>query len=175
MNSVTAAFAFQSRLFPTTITYHIPHHMVVERNFSHIDDYDIRLDDTTGIPRCRRIRKLGSSSYKRKTPCNAFDRFCWITEEVYTNYFLLTPDSMFFNTEIFTDWNSYSVIYNNVIWEVHFRKVYVDPYDTTQTIWFHGQPRYQVELLCHSEDFRNRESELKKAVLSIIPRAFRWE
>jgi hypothetical protein len=174
MNSVVAAFAIRCILHPTTIIYNIPRHMVVERSFSQIDKYDIHLDDTTGIPRCRRTRELGYSSYKRKTPCPAFDRFHWLTEETYSNYFLLTPDAMFFNTSIYTDWNSYHVIYHDVVWKVHFRKVYVDPYDTSETIWFHGQPRYQVELECF-EDFRHREQELKRAVLSILPRAFRWE
>lgn len=174
MKLVITTYQFDSRLYPTSIIYHIPGHFVVERQYNDVDFYDILLDDTVGIPRCRRTTILQKNTFKRRTPGIAFDRFHWTTEDVKHGYYLLTPDAMFHAAEVYTDWSCSSVLYRDVVWNIHFRKVFVDPYDNSNTIWFHTTPRFQVELICN-EDFRGKEQELKRAVLAIMPRAFRWE
>jgi hypothetical protein len=179
MQSLCQAWQYDVSFYPTTIMYQIPGHMVVERTPGihlqpPIDRYDVSLDDTSGIPRCKRTAILGKNTFRRKIPGNGFDRIEWTTEGCTFSYFLLTPDAMFIGAEIFTDWYKYHIIHRNVIWYVHFRKVYVDPYDVANTIWFYGSPKFQVELITE-EDFRDRPRELKAALSAILPRAFRWE
>lgn len=174
MQAVTTMYQIDFKLMPTTIRYYIPKHMIVERNFYHIDRYSIELDDATHTPYCNRVQYLRKHTFKRRIPGHTFDRFKWTTEQYYDDYYLLTPNAMYYNIEIFQEWSVSYVLYHNVLWQVHFRQVSVDPHDTSQVIWFHSKPKYQIELICY-EDFRGRERELKKAVLAILPRAFRWD
>jgi len=179
MQTLCQTLQYDVSFYPTTITYQVPSHMVVERiprtQVQHpIDRYDIALDDTTGVPRCKRTSILGKNTFKRKIPGNGFDRIEWVTEGVTFSYYLLTPNAMFIAAEIYTDWYKYHILYRNVTWYVHFRKVYVDPYDITETVWFYGSPKFQIELIAE-EDFRGKHRELKAALTAILPRAFRWE
>lgn len=171
---LSRAYQFEDRMFPTSINYHIPNHMVVERLYSNIDFYDILLDDTVGVPRCRRTRTIYKKVYKRNVVSNSFDRFQVHIEDHKTGYYLMTPDVMFHAVEIFTDWSCSSILINGVVWYVHFRKVFVDPYDTSNTIWFHTKPKFQIEIVSH-QNMTGRDQELKRVIASLIPRSFRWE
>lgn len=81
---------------------------------------------------------------------------------------------MYYDVEIYKHWIVRYLQFDNITWEIHFREVYVDPYDTSHTIWFFGTPRYQI-ILCTEQDFRGRENDLKRAILRLIPSAFQWE
>lgn len=174
LQGLTHLYQYEQRLYPTTIAYKIPTHMVVERRHSNMDQYEIHLNDSLGVPECHRYKNINRQVFKRRRPGPSFDRFRWITEEHYRSYFLLVPNAMYYNAEVYTEWSCSWVVYNNITWYIHFRKVFVDPHDASSTVWFHGSPKYSVELIT-LQDFRGREEDLKRAVLAILPRAFRWE
>jgi hypothetical protein len=176
MKEVTTMNQLDFRMLPTTINYRIPNHMVVERPeiTAAMDRYEIHLDDTFHIPRCRRYQSLQRLVFKRKyNSASKFDQFRCITEEYCNQYFLVTPNAMYYNVEIYTDWTCSYVLYDNMVWTIHFRKVFVDPHDARHTVWFHGTPKYQIEIISN-QDFREREIELRETIRAILPRAFRW-
>lgn len=163
--------------FHDTIQYFVPKHMVVERVngvFNDNDSYEISLDDHRMVPICRRRKKYHKIIFKLKHPRSCFDRMQVVTERVNTAYFLLLPNSAYYNTEIWTNWKQSYVWYNNHQWYINFRQVYVDPHETSETVWFFSKPKYQIEITTN-QDFSEREADLKQALLAIIPRAFRWE
>lgn len=174
MQAVSTLYQFESTMSPTTIRYHVPRHMVVERKHQNIDHYFIDLDDAKGVPSCSKIQYLQTHTFKRRIPGHVFDRFRCITEEYHDDYYLLTPNATYYNIEIFQEWSCSHVLYHDVVWSIHFRQVFVDPHDTSHTIWFHGIPKYQIEIIAN-KDFRQDQKGLKNAVLSILPRAFRWD
>jgi hypothetical protein len=178
MKHVTAQFQTGDPIYHhDTIHYFVPKHMVVERSVGDNCDndlYEVSLDDHHLVPRCRRRKRFQKLIFKLKHPRSCFDRMQVSTERVNSCYFLLLPNAAYYNTEIFTNWQQYHLWYNYERWNVHFRQVNVDPHETSETIWFFSQPKFQIEITTN-QDFRGRDDDLKKALLAIIPRAFRWE
>lgn len=164
---------FDCTMHPNTIRYHVPLHHVVERSDNPYQDYVIELDDAQRIPACRRSTLLERDVYKLKQPSRMFDRMEIRTENRSSMYFLLLPNASYYHTEVWTEWNTSHVMYDGVTWDVHFRRVFVDPHSCRESVWFTNKPRYQIQLQVR-QDFRNRSSQLKKAVLAILPRAFKW-
>lgn len=174
MEVYTSIYQYDIRLRPTTIRYSIPGHMVVERYWEQCKNYEIDIDDALWVPTCHRRNQLDSNIYKSKEPKHDYDRFQVITEEYSNSYYLLTPNAQFFDTAIFTDWNTKYLLYNNIMWRVEMRKVNIDPHNTNHSIWFFCKPRYQVELWC-LHDYRTNKEELLTAIKAMLPRNYRWD
>lgn len=167
--------AYETYMRPTTIQYQIPRAMVVDRDVtSQPGSYEIELDDQFLIPFCCRRHLLDNKVMKRRRRARSFDRLRIFTELVRREYFLLVPDAQFYNTTIFHEWCVCSVLYEGIVWKFHFRRVYVDPHNTAYTIWFFSHPKYQVEIVTE-QDFRDRETDLKRSLYTLFPRAFRWD
>lgn len=178
MKDMVVLYQIDCCLRPSTVAYQIPNHMVVERPptepvGSH-RFYEVHLDDTCSFPRCRQHDIHKMTSFRKRVANEDFDRFRWCTEQFDSRYYMTVPNAMYHNVEIYTDWSISWLLYDSHIWEVHFRKVFVDPYDSSHTIWFHSTPKYQI-ILITEQDFRGRELELKQAMISLLPRAFRWD
>lgn len=171
MHLITSTFQYDFTLRPTTIEYKIPNHMVVER-WETYPHYSIQVCDSVNIPMCHKHRVLHMETYKHREPKLNFDRFRVYTEAYSNDYYLLTPTAQYYDTAIYQEWEVRHLVYDNILWDVHFRQVYVDPHNTKHTIWFFSQPKYQIELISN-HDYRTKPAELKKAVIAIIPRSFR--
>lgn len=169
----TVVNQFDCTMHPDTIRYFVPLHCVVERSEVPFEEYIVELNDADSIPRCRRRSTLQKDVYKLKQPSNTFDRMEVLTQNTSGMYFLLLPNAAYYHTEIWTDWNTSHVMYNGVVWDIHFRKVFVDPHSCREAVWFTNRPRFQIQLETR-QDFRHHSAELKKAVLAILPRAFKW-
>lgn len=169
----TCVNQFDCTMHPQTIRYFVPLHHVVERSAVPFQEYVIELDDAQRIPMCRRRTTLQKETYKLRQPSRMFDRMEISTDLTSGLYFLLLPNAAYYHTEIWTDWNTSHVMYNGVVWDVHFRKVYVDPHSSPESVWFTNKPRYQICLQVR-QDFRHHSAALKRAVLAILPRAFKW-
>lgn len=175
MQTLVASYALDTYLHPTTIRYYVPTHFVVERWWDDFDKYEMDLDDTYLVPRCRRRKVLNRLVYKHHVPMHAFDRMTVTTERcIDDSYYLLVPNALYYHTTIFREWNESHIYYNGMLWNVHFRHVYVDPHEKSSSTWFYGTPRFQIELTS-SQDFSNNRNGLKEALLQILPRAFRWD
>lgn len=171
MNTVVAAYQHDFTLRPTTIEYRVPPHMVVERHEVY-PQYGIQICDSVEVPMCHKYKILQSDTYHHKQPKLNFDRFRIITELYSDDYYLLVPHAQYYDTAIYKDWMVRHLIYDHVLWHVHFRQVYVDPHDTRQTIWFFSHPKYQIELIAY-HDYRQDQDTLKKAIMQMLPRTFR--
>jgi hypothetical protein len=171
MHFVTAQYQVDFTLKPNTVEYKIPAHMVVER-WEPFPSYSIQLNDCIGVPMCHKRRTLDAHTYVHREPKLNFDRFRVITEEYSNAYFLLTPNASYFDTAIYKDWEVRHVIYNDVIWDIHFKQVFVDPHNTRSTIWFYSHPKYQIEMIAY-QDYRANDPELKQAIMSMLPSSFR--
>lgn len=171
MHIITSTFQYDFTIRPVTIKYKIPSHMVVERSEIY-PEYYIEVCDSIRVPLCRKRKILEYNTYKYKQPKLNFDRFRIYTEEIVEDYYLLVPNAQYYDTAIYKEWEVRHLLYNNVLWDIHFKQVFVDPHDTRHNIWFFSQPKYQIELIAE-QDFRENELELKNAIMNIIPRAFR--
>jgi hypothetical protein len=164
---------FDFALHPNTIRYYVPAHQVVERLFSPFQEYVIEIDDASTKPTCIRRTSMHKELLKLHYPNSTFDRVDISYEEQIFKYFLLLPNAGYYHTEIWTDWNTSHVLFENNVWSVHFRTVYCDPHDTQHSVWFAGKPKYQIQLECR-QDFQDDEIGLKRALAAILPRAFKW-
>ena len=171
MDRVTETFQFDYIMKPTTIRYGIGKSNVVERIADEYQYYTMDLDDVHLIPRCERSSKLKKTIYKKRTPNNNFDRVSVVTENMCPDYFLLIPGSMYHEVLIYKHWIVRYLTYDGHVWEIHFRQVFVDPYDTSATIWFLGHAKFQIVIITN-QIFDNREQDFKKALFQIIPEAF---
>jgi hypothetical protein len=171
MHLNASVYQYDYTLRPDSIEYKIPAHMVVER-FQARDRYSIFVTDTVDVPFCMRKTCLDVWTFVHKTPKYNFDRFRVYTEDVDHHYFLLTPNARYYDTVIYKNTETRHLIHNNILWDVTFREVYVDPHDTRQTLWFFSHPKYQVELSAE-HDFRKEETDLKIAIMAILPNTFR--
>lgn len=169
----TCVNQFDCTLHPETIRYYIPYSSVVERIYHPCEEYTIQIDDAHRSPRCRRRNVLSSNVYKLKQASRVFDRMHITTEDIISSYFLLLPDAKFYHTEIWKEWNTSHVLYDGVVWDIHFRTVYVDPHTSKESVWFVNRPRYQIEISVNM-DLRHDPRTLKKSILAILPRAFKW-
>jgi hypothetical protein len=165
---------FDCSLHPDTIRYFIPSHQVIERMFEPCQEYCIEVDDSRLVPRCLRRNVIKKEIMTLKTPSRVFDRLDVSYEFRVSSYFLLLPNASYYHTEIWREWNTSHIMYNGVIWNVHFRHVYTDPHNTTHCLWFSGKPKYQVQITV-GMDFRNNRKGLQTALLAILPRAFKWD
>lgn len=168
--------AYETSMRPSTIKYHIPRHMVVEREGVPAPGqyYEMDLDDQFLVPRCIRRTCLENQLMKRRRRGGSFDRLRIFTEILRTEYFLLVPDAQYYNTTLFRDWSVCCLLFEGSIWKFHFRQVFVDPHNTSSTIWFYSHPKYQIEIVTQ-QDFRGREREMKRSLYALFPRAFRWD
>lgn len=171
---LTSTYEVDHLDMPDTIMYSISGDHVVDRDEGKYQFHEMLLDDAHLIPRCRRRNLLHRVSYKKRQAEVQFDRFAVHVEDINYNYFLLAPGSMFYAVNVYKKWKIKFLTYNNLLWEVHMREIYVDPYDTSSTIWFFDHPKYQITL-CTGQDFRDREDEMKRVVLAMLPRSFRWD
>lgn len=176
MYAKTALYQLDHKLHPNTIRYFIPGHQVVERrdHFKNSCVYEIQLTDSKKKPQCLRTKELSRESYQMLP--KKIDTYLLTTyfEECCTDYYLLVPNAGYYNTEIFTQWDEKFILYDNRVWSIHFRHVYVDPHDSRECIWFTGNYKYQVELCC-KEDLQEDKEYLKQAVMAILPRSHLWE
>jgi hypothetical protein len=171
MHMVAAAYQMDFTLRPTTIEYKIPPQMVVEREEVY-PFYGIQVCDSVDIPICHKYKILEADTYLRRQPKLNFDRFRIMTELFSNDYYLLVPHAQYYDTCIIKDWTIRHINYDDVMWEIHFKQVYVDPHDSRHTIWFFSQPKYQIELISY-HDYRQDVASLKKAILHMLPRSFR--
>lgn len=174
MKLVTATNSYDVMFQPDTIRYFVPAHNVIERLYPEFQEYVVDLNDAYYQPICTRRNVLEKLVFKMKIPSRAFDRMEIVTEETEHEYFLLLPNSAYYHTVIWTDRSTYFVIYDNRTFCVHFRRVYVDPHSNLTHLWFSGKPQYQIQISCQ-EDFRGNLKYLKRAMMAILPRAFKWD
>lgn len=175
MKLVCATNAFDLMFQPQTIRYFVPLHGVIERSFSvPFQEYIVDLNDASPTPACTRRNVLTKMVYKMKMPSRAFDRMEILTEETENQYFLMLPNAAYYHTEIWTDQCVYYILYENHTFCVNFRRVFVDPHSNLTHVWFNGKPQFQIEISCQ-EDFRDNHRYLKRALLAILPRAFKWD
>lgn len=175
MQLFCVTYQFDVILHPTTVCYSVAPHHVVERltDWENTEDYEIELDDCKLIPTCLRRKPISTSIYKRKNYMRGFDRMTIYTENYSKFYYLLTPDAGYYNAEVYTEWNESRLTVDGITWKVHFKQVYVDPHNTSHTIWFVGKPKYKIELECN-HDFTGREHALRRALYMLTPRDYRW-
>lgn len=171
MHFTTSAFQYDFSLYPVTIEYKIPPYMVVERH-EIFPQYSIQVADSVEIPMCSKRKTLVCDSYFHKSAKSNFDRFRVFTEEYDNNYYLLVPNAQYYDTNIYKDWTVRHMIYDGILWDIHFKQVYVDPHNTKATIWFFSHPKFQIEMIAE-HDYRNDPLRLKAAVMSMLPRSFR--
>lgn len=171
---VCAVNAFDVSFMPNTIRYFVPAHQVIERAYPQCQEYIINVDDANLQPTCERRNTLKHMKWKNKTPNAVFDRLKVKTIEVHDEYFLVLPNTGFYHTEIVTDVSISHLLFQGVVFKVFFRRVFTDPHDTQQSIWFYGTPKYQVEVQCQ-QDLRNNIGFLHQALTHILPRAFKLE
>lgn len=169
INSVDVTFK------PNTIRYFVPFHSVVERGFPPFQEYMIDVDDAYLVPGCTRRNRLHCEVWKHKTPNPLFDRLTINTYETESPYFLVLPNATYYHTAIYTDQSTSHLVYSGMDFKVNFSLVYVDPHDTDHTIWFSGKPKYRVEITSN-QDFRgNRRALLRRAITTMLPRAFKLD
>lgn len=171
MNFVTTEFQYDFSLRPTTIEYKIPPYMVVERG-EMFPQYSICVSDSVEIPMCSKRRTIACDTYMHKTSKSNFDRFRVYTEQIDDAYYLLVPHAQYFDTYIYKEWTIRHLEIDGILWDVHFKQVFVDPHDTQYTIWFFSHPKYQIELIAR-HDFRSEPQKMKAAVMMMLPRSFR--
>lgn len=175
MKLVCATNSFDLMFQPQTIRYFVPAHSVIERAFPiPFQEYFIDLNDSSHTPICTRRNVLDKTVYKMKMPSRVFDRMEITTEQREHQYFLMLPNAAYYHTEIWTDRCMYFVLYDAFTFCVHFRRVFVDPHSNLTHVWFNGKPQFQVQITCE-EDFRENPRFLKRALLAILPRAFKWD
>jgi hypothetical protein len=155
--------------------YFIPSHLVVERKTRYLTDcrYEVHLDDAKKKPRCHRFRELFREIYQL-LPKKDTKMLTVVVEDYCDEYYLLVPGAGYYNTQIYCNWDEKYILYENNVWSIHFREVYVDPHDSSQSIFFTGTPKYQIEL-CTEMDTRNDLDYLKRAIMAILPRSHLWE
>ena len=158
---------------PDTIRYYVSGHFVVGSQNERHNIWSVDIDDTHQVPRCGRSFILSRLKYSHRRPQRDFDLLSIVTEHYDGQYFLMLPNARYHHTTIYKEWSYFMLMLDEQIWEIHFRKVYVDPHDLNHNLWYFSKPKYQVEFRT-DQDFRNKETELKKAILMMIPRAFRW-
>lgn len=166
--------AYQKNEMPSTIRYFVPGHFVIGSPSEIYNVFTVDLDDERLVPRCHKTRILSRIKFKHRRPQHAFDRFTTVTENATDRYFLLLPNARYHHTIVYRDWVYFVLLLDGHVWEIHFRHVYTDPHDLNHNLWFFSKPKYQIEMKT-DQDFRNRDTDLKKAILLMIPRAFRWE
>ena len=174
MKLVTATNAFDVVFQPNTIRYQVPAHSVIERLYPEFQEYMVDINDANHQPICTRRNVHERSVFKMKVPNNTFDRMEIVTEETEHEYFLMLPNAAYYHTVIWTEQSTYFVIYDNRTYNVRFRRVFVDPHSNITHLWFNGKPQYQVVISCQ-EDFRGNMKYLKRALMAILPRAFKWD
>lgn len=166
--------SFDVTFDPNTIRYYVPYHNVIERAFPAFQEYMIDINDAEAKPRCVRRNLLEKTVFKLKQPSNTFDRIEIQTEEIESQYFLLLPNATYYHTVIWTDQSTSHIVYDGHIFRIHFRRVFLDPHSNSTGLWFTGKPRFQV-VVESNHDFRRRPNYLKKAMIAILPRAFKWD
>lgn len=159
---------------PNTIRYYVPSYSVIERHGPLYEEYIVELDDAHLKPTCLRRNRLDREIWKHKTPNATFDRMSISTFEWDSHYFLLLPNASYYNTCIYTDQSTSHLVYAGYDFKVHFSRVFVDPHDTKHSIWFLGTPKYRVEITSN-HDFRQNKLFLRRAITSILPRAFKLD
>lgn len=175
MKLVCATNSFDLMFQPDSIRYFVPAHSVIERTFSApFQEYFIDLNDACPSPICTRRNVLEKNVYKMKMPSRVFDRMEIVTEYTEHQYFLMLPNAAYYHTEIWSDQVVYYVLYEEYTFCVRFRRVFVDPHSNLTHVWFNGKPQFQIEITCQ-EDFRENTRYLKRALLAILPRAFKWD
>lgn len=174
MKLVTATNSFDVVFQPDTIRYFVPAHNVIERLYPEFQEYIVELNDAYYQPICVRRNTLEKLVFKMKTPSQAFDRMEILTEETEHHYFLLLPNASYYHTVIWKDRVIYYVMYEDRTFCVKFRSVFVDPHSNRTHVWFNGKPQYQIEISCEA-DFRGNLRYLKRVLMAILPRAFKWD
>lgn len=174
MKLVAATNSFDVVFHPDTIRYFVPAHNVIERLYPEFQEYTVDLNDSYYVPICRRRNLLEKLVFKMKTPAQAFDRLEIATEETEHSYFLLLPNASYYHTVIWKDRSTYFVLYDDRTYAIEFRSVFVDPHSNRTHVWFNGKPQYQIEIRCEA-DFRENVRYLKRALMAILPRAFKWD
>lgn len=169
-----AVNAYDVTFLPNTIRYFVPAHQVIERVYPQCQEYIVSVDDANLQPTCERRNTLKHMKWKHKTPNATFDRIKVKTVDVHHEYFLMLPNAGFYHTEIVTDVSISHLLYQGVIFTVHFRRIFTDPHDTSHSIWFYGSPKYQIEVQCDM-DLRGNTRFLCRALTHIIPRAFKLD
>ena len=166
-------YATEEHSCSNTIRYYVSGHFVVGSHAETHNIWTVDVDDDHQVPRCGRYTTLSRMKYSHRRPQWDFDMLSIVTENYYGGYFLVLPNARYCHTIIYKDWSYFLLMLDDQIWEIHFRQVFVDPHDLNHNVWYFSKPKYQVEFRT-DQDFRNREKELKKAILMMIPRAFRW-
>lgn len=174
MKLVAATNSFDCVFHPDTIRYFVPPHSVIERLYPEFQEYIVDLNDAYYLPICTRRNTLERMVFKMKTPTRAFDRMEITTEETEHNYFLLLPNASYYHTAIWKDRCTYYVLYDDRTYLIEFRAVFVDPHSNRTHVWFNGKFQYQIEIRCE-EDYRGNLRYLKRALMAILPRAFKWD
>jgi hypothetical protein len=175
MQLVCATNSFDFMFQPSTIRYFVPAHGVIERTFPvPFQEYYIDLNDACPTPICTRRNVLDKTVFKMKMPSRAFDRMEIVTEHTEHQYFLMLPNCAYYHTEVLTERVVYYLMYEQYTFCVNFRRVHVDPHSNLTHVWFNGKPQFQIEITCQ-EDFRANPRYLKRALLAILPRAFKWD
>jgi hypothetical protein len=175
VKTMTAMYSHNEPVvMPDTIRYYVPRHFIIGAEDMAYNSYMIDVDDEQMIPRCKVTRILSRLKFKHKRPQEAFDRFTTITENFAKRYFLVLPNARYHHTIVYRNWVYFVLLLDGHIWEIHFRQVHTDPHDLNHNLWFFSKPKYQIEMQTN-QDFRNKDAELKRAILLMIPRAFRWE
>lgn len=176
MMEKTALYQLDHILHADTIKYYIPAHQVVERKATFREEcqYSISVTDTDKKPKCHRSKLLHREIYQM-LPRKAHKYLLDVSfREVCRQYFLLVPNAGYFNTEIYKNWDEKFVLYDDRIWTINFRHVYVDPYDSSECVWFAGTPKYQVYICCQ-ENLLDSKEYLQQAILALLPRSHLWE
>ena len=168
INAVDVTFS------PNKIRYYVPPYSVIERSQHPYQEYIIDLDDAHLIPTCTRRNKIGREVWKHKTPNSVFDRMTICTYEWQPHYFLLLPKATYYHTCIFTDQSTSHIVFSGIEFQIRFSRVYVDPHDTAHSVWFSGTPKYRIEITCN-QDFRQNMTFLRRAIASMLPRAFKLD
>lgn len=174
MKMVCAINSFDVTFKPNTIRYYIPAHQVIERSMPECQEYFIDLTDADLQPLCTRRNCLSKEIWKHKRPNSVFDRIKVSTHDTFDHYFLILPNTGFYHTEVFTEMSTSHILYSGINFYVHFRRVFVDPHNTQHSIWFYGTPKYQIEIECR-QDLRQNRQLLRRAITSILPRAFKLD
>lgn len=177
MLNKTTLYQLDHKLCPNTIKYFIPSNHVVERKPIYKDNwrYEIDLDDTKKKPHCYRIKTTSKTIFKCLPKTNNPNKIITVvTEDYTTDYYLLIPNASYYNTEIVTLWDEKFVLYDNHIWSIHFKTIYVDPFDSEQCIWFTGTPKFQIEMTTET-DLSQDKDYLYRAIMALLPRSHLWD
>jgi len=160
-------------MLPDTVRYYVPEHFVINPRQG-FRNFQVDVDDNYQTPACEQSVILSRLRFKHRVPKREFDRMTVVTELRIREYYLLLPNARYHHTTIFKNWERYWLLFNDQYYAFNFRQVYTDPHDLNHNIWYFSKPKYQIEITTN-QDFRGKDVELKRALIRMMPRAFRWE